>query len=61
MVQNILKIIACNRNETVVQLYPRETKHYTRIRVFPDPYFRVIRENTGQRKPVFWHILCSVK
>ena len=21
----------------------------------------LIRENTGQRKPIFWHILCSVQ
>ena len=32
---------------------------YARIRVFSDPYFPdvLVRENTGQRKPVFCHIL----
>ena len=42
---------------------------YARIQVFSDPYFPVfsrirtessIRENTGQRKSVFWHILRKV-
>ena len=36
---------------------------YARIRVFTDPHSPadsvLMRESTGQWKPVFWHILCS--
>ena len=37
---------------------------YVTIRIFSEPFFPVdsvlIRENTAQRKSVFWHILRSV-
>ena len=33
---------------------------YARIRVFSVSYIFLIRENKGQRKPVFWHIWCSI-
>ena len=53
-VKSILCILLC---------YQRMNLRF--FRVSSDPYlfllflFDLVRVNTGQRKPVFWHILCS--